>query len=606
MKKTNPLIEALEANSQNPLVSNEKGAYAFGKIGLDSASKVLEFWYQAVRGMSTTSLHQKLNTAWEADPLLTLKAIFQIRDIRGGKGERQFGRDCFLWLAKNHPKTLSVNLWAVLEMGRGDDLLPLWEQASFWPKVLEFYNSKVKTDFPRALFAVSKIAKDDEDHRQADAKRILEKLSKLGITPPEEDPDPDGKTPVFWRWTPREGGKWDKFKFKGNKTRTGLVKSFALTFTETILGKKTKSPWPPYRLILSVLRMPLDQVETALAGGHPETINYSAVPGQAMRRYGRTCGNKDCKGRFSEDPSEKCKKCKAFICRDQERYQAFLDKLKEQREKPQKETEDDEVVKVNSRTLHPHEITKGYKASCDNGGYGRWGGRNSRWKAPPLDEMLEAMWRSVLERINGEALGRMLPMVDASGSMNGLPFEVAAAMGLLIATAIPEDNEFHRCLISFTDEPSFHKVKGETLRDQLESVCNMRVGYSTQFRRALELVLNTAVKLGLPQSDLPEAILVLTDGQFDRFDKSGYLSTIAQAARLFRREGYIMPRLVLWNLRSTSTYPTAKNDGDYCTLVSGFSPEILNCILEGKDFSPASAMLNVLNQERYSKLKVVD
>ncbi len=573
---SNPLVAALEAAADPAapqLVHNEKGAFDWNKIGQDATSKVLEFWYQAVRGTDSTSTLERLAIAYNEEPLLTVKAIFQIRDIRGGKGERALGRICFEWLAKNHPKTLAANLWAVVEMGRWDDLYCLWDV----PAVQKFVVNAVKENFPVALYTVSQIAQDDEDPRQTNAQNLIEKLRTFGITLSENAPESLGKTNLIGKWLASEDSKWNK----------SLVRSLAKKVCHALNPEiKSKDIWPFYRRVCSVLRMPLDLVETALASKHVETINYNTVPGQAMRRHGGACGNAECLGKES-----KCKKCKAFIRQDQERFQAFLNQLREQRTKPAAEI----TVKVNSRTLHPHEVTKGYKAVCD-----------ARTVLPPplLDEMLEAMWLSIKSRINGEALGRMLPMLDASGSMNGLPFEAGAALALLIATTIPEDNEFHRRIISFTDLPEFHTVKGDTLRDQIASLSTMRVGYSTQFRLALELILNTAVRLKLPQEVLPDVILVLTDGQWDAFDKS-YKTGISNAAELFRQAGYIMPRMVLWNLHQTNTYPTTIGDGR-CTLVSGFSPEILNCILNGENFSPSSAMLNVLNQDRYSKLQVVD
>ena len=576
---SNPLVAALEADANGPqLVHNEKGAFDWDRIGQDATSKVLEFWYQAVRNASPGQLLPKLEAAYHEDPLLTVKAIFQIRDIRGGKGERQLGRICFEWLARNHPKTMEANLWAVVEMGRWDDLYSLWTVPEIWPAVQKFITTAVQENFPLALYTVSQIT----DHRQTSAQNLVERLRSFGVALPENSPKPLGKTNLIGKWLAGEDSKWNNNQYKR------LVRSLAKTVCRALNPEvKSKDIWPMYRRICSVLRMPLELVETALASKHAETINYNTVPGQAMRRYGTACGNAECLGKEAKPP---CKKCKAFIRQDRERFQVFLNQLREQRVAPK----DNADAKVNSRTLHPHEVTKGYKAACDS--YGR--------AHPELDEMLEAMWSSIKARINGAALGRMLPMLDVSGSMNGLPFEAGAALALLISTAIPADNEFHRCLISFTDTPEFHKVRGETLRDQITSLSGMRVGYSTHFRLALELVLNTAVRLKLPQSVLPDVILVLTDGQWDVFDK-GYKTGIANAAEMFRQAGYQMPRMVLWNLRATNTYPTSVNE-NHCTLVSGFSPEVLNCILNGENFSPASAMLNILGQDRYSKLVVKD
>ena len=60
--------------------------------------------------------------AYEQDPILALRCLFYIRDVRGGLGERRFFRVCYNWLAKNDKETAFRNLDLIPTYGRWDDL----------------------------------------------------------------------------------------------------------------------------------------------------------------------------------------------------------------------------------------------------------------------------------------------------------------------------------------------------------------------------------------------------------------------------------------------------------------------------------------------------
>lgn len=55
-------------------------------------------------------LKDLLTSAWRADPLMTLKLIFNARSIHLGKSSRKAFYMCAGWLAQNHPLTLVANL----------------------------------------------------------------------------------------------------------------------------------------------------------------------------------------------------------------------------------------------------------------------------------------------------------------------------------------------------------------------------------------------------------------------------------------------------------------------------------------------------------------
>jgi len=56
-----------------------------------------------------------LRKSWEADALLTVKIIFNLRSIHEGKSEREGFYRAWGWLYRNHPRTAIANLSALVE-----------------------------------------------------------------------------------------------------------------------------------------------------------------------------------------------------------------------------------------------------------------------------------------------------------------------------------------------------------------------------------------------------------------------------------------------------------------------------------------------------------
>ena len=102
------------------LTTTENDAVAF-KSTLDSC---LDFFFQVIpKSSSADSVHSLLEKAWQQDPLMALKLVFQLRDVRSGKNDRENFIVCLEWLYKNHPKTFSANMNIIPEVGCWKDPL---------------------------------------------------------------------------------------------------------------------------------------------------------------------------------------------------------------------------------------------------------------------------------------------------------------------------------------------------------------------------------------------------------------------------------------------------------------------------------------------------
>jgi hypothetical protein len=66
-----------------------------------------------------------------------------------------------------------------------------------------------------------------------------------------------------------------------------------------------------------------------------------------------------------------------------------------------------------------------------------------------------------------------------------------------------------------------------------------------------------------------------------------------------------MPKIVYWNIQSRGdNNKPVQFDTNGTALVSGFSPALLTNLLGGKDMTPYSMMMSVIDSERYSVVTV--
>ena len=79
----------------------------------------------AMREASVRDKQSLFAEAFDENPLVALRLLFYIRDVRGGYGERDTFTDMLQWLANEKPELVNSNLWAILEYGRAKDLYSL-------------------------------------------------------------------------------------------------------------------------------------------------------------------------------------------------------------------------------------------------------------------------------------------------------------------------------------------------------------------------------------------------------------------------------------------------------------------------------------------------
>lgn len=212
----------------------------------------------------------------------------------------------------------------------------------------------------------------------------------------------------------------------------------------------------------------------------------------------------------------------------------------------------------------------------------------------PEDPMLEEMFKKMKE--DAEISGDFAAVCDVSGSMTGEPMEVAIALSL-----------FAKFVITFSEEPEEFEIPEGSLYNKVKALKGMRAGFSTNVLSVFRLILSHAKKYRLTQEQLPKALFIFTDMQFNenrnlqnngRNSKMPEEGTIYQTVRKeFTEAGYRLPVLIFWNLRNSSNVAHPVKSTEHGTvLVSGYSQKMIPIIMKTMDSFPDITAEDVLRE----------
>lgn len=280
---------------------------------------------------------------------------------------------------------------------------------------------------------------------------------------------------------------------------------------------------------------------------------------------------------YEKQPSKALFKYRgAFMRNDGERYSCFLDRAATGE------------AKLNVSTLMPYEMITPILRSVLN--------EEER-------KSIDATWRAQNDFISDE---NALAVIDGSGSMYcyGSPMPASVALSLGIYFAERNNGAFKNCFITFSERPQLVEIKGEDIYEKVRYCHSYNEVANTNIQKVFELILNTAKKNHLPESELPKRLYVISDMEFDYCAVDASLTNFEYAKRLFEEAGYHLPELVFWNVAARGRQqPVTKNEQGVA-LVSGCTPELFSAIAGGTldTFTPYELMLEVLGGERYEKI----
>lgn len=307
-----------------------------------------------------------------------------------------------------------------------------------------------------------------------------------------------------------------------------------------------------YRKSLTALRHKISIVETKMSAKKWSEIDYSKLPSQAGMRYRQ-----------------------AFYRNDGERYEAFIDALQN----------GDENVKINAGTLYPYEIVREI--------------RNLRYGTSSSTEVgvLDQLWKNLPDYFEGQQDNSMV-VVDTSGSMEGLPIEIALSLGMYISER--NKGQFHNHFMTFSSQPQLIELQGSNILEKINNMEKSNWGMSTDIKAVFDLILKTALDSNLSSEEMVSRILIVSDMEFDDCARgSNDMSLFETIRKEFEDNGYKMPNLVFWNVNARNAQFPSRMSDTGVQLVSGASPSIFKNLIKGEMLSAYDMMLEVINDERY-------
>lgn len=253
-------------------------------------------------------------------------------------------------------------------------------------------------------------------------------------------------------------------------------------------------------------------------------------------------------------------------------------------------------------------------------------------RATSPDLVIEAQWADVRAQFEEMAtdpenpckLGKYVALADVSGSMTGDPMAVAIGLGILISEV--SHPAFRDRFMTFESTPRWHSLAGEpSFHAKVKSAVRAPWGRSTNFGAAMDLLLETCVAAQLSLDDVPEALVVISDMQFDQActddvygggggcsgGGTGWVSEETRNNERWRSAGYAKaPTIVFWNCRDSysNSFPATANTPGV-EMVSGFSQNLLKLFMEGSDEcivpTPHATMRRALDAEAYDDVRAL-
>ena len=312
-----------------------------------------------------------------------------------------------------------------------------------------------------------------------------------------------------------------------------------------------------YRKLLARLRAHSCVTERYLTRKSLGKIDYEAVPAGAMLKY---------RGAFARN--------------DAEGFSGYLEDVRSA-----------EKI-MHADTLFPYEIIRPILKN-----YSSWNGFGQQETAGM--DVLETLWDSLSMEVAQE---NAIAVVDTSGSMyccDRRPITMAVALGLYFAERCK--GVFHNHMITFETKPHLIKIHGRNLAEKLNYMLCQNWAGSTNLEAVFDLILDTAVRTHARQEEMPSAVYIISDMEFNIAFRDPHKTVYDNARERFAQHGYELPAVIFQNVNSWQMNAPVRANTRGAALCSGAGTASFKHQFDG-NVTPMNHMLRVLMSDRYKEV----
>ncbi len=588
-------IEAMDAYPATQKVPGANGALQMALPPPGDLDGLVSLFVETVRDAPIEPLAAKFASAIASRDVdvvtLAITSLFQLRDVRGGKGERSLFTNLFTRLVKEYPTTACMLVPLIPMYGRYKDLVDLW--TSIQPLAGHVDFDKFRTTLVQHYAEALRKDSLTLEHR---------KLGEL---------TPDSATLSF-------AAKWLPGSKRSASSTPTPGHAFRRAVRDLLFPGDTHAS-QKLRLLVSACNKELNVVEALMSTGDWDTIDPSNMTSGALHKY-RLAMLYECKQSNGELRGDDPKRVAL-----RERTLAGA-----------------RTGTINAGTLDAHQVVQ--KAMGANRG-----GMCYNFNVSPAERVvLDGQWKSILATVKTQMadfaaqldssetnttsnldLGNLVAIVDVSASMRGTPLEVAIALGLLLSELAAE--LFQHRVLTFHSHPEWHRTNQSSLYDKVVALSRARWGGSTNFMASFHLILSrleTAMKK-TRKWIAPPGMITFSDMQFDAASGIACWNTtfetmeqeFFQMVHRVRLAGVevpmdaTMPPQIFWNLNSHTTGLVTNVHRKGVILLSGYNQNLLKLILKGQlpiqsdsskpTVTPTEIFQTAMADTRYDSVRMV-
>jgi len=358
------------------------------------------------------------------------------------------------------------------------------------------------------------------------------------------------------------------------------------------------------RKVVSTLSRIVDVIEQKMCDNRFSEINMSHVPSGAMTKYVKALANEKIDVPLDDSEEENGNRYPDNMDRVQARKNLLETILNKE---------------INGITVDIRRMADSILKEYNNKNL-------SKTKRKTVAAQFNAMITKLNEKVDASITNTMVDprdvigMVDVSGSMQSANvLGIAIMLGIIGAHL---SNNFNGLLMTFTDNPLILKLdmSGQSdIYDHFNAVLEGPVGYSTNLQACFDLLLEITKKSNIKSTSV--GVVMYTDCQINQIAKvsdSGKMYTdklyeetiVGYVGAKYKEAGYDVPRLVFWNLSSSTPGFPAQSNSTGIQMVSGYSQTLMNQVFTG-DFTyvdnkvkvdPLETLLKTVYSEYYDKV----